>query len=215
MFKTNKSDLFGGSLLSKILGLSSLIFLIFTFITLMSRMETYDITSKEVVSSEIPWKIAILWFVLSGITGYIAYRLAGGRKNPTIWKDKDLYELLKYAALSGQARIGFHSLRDQSLLLVKLESIGIKKELSEDTRQFIRDKVVMDRRVFDICRDNMIIQMIHKGKEWFWDGYGKRKTVQYFHEAEIIFDLKSSIDYIFFEVLEGLKEVEGLEKKIE
>ena len=91
MFKTNKSDLFGRSLLSKILGLSSFIFLILTVITLMSRMETYDLTSKEVVSSEIPWKIAILWFVLSGITGYIAYRLAGGKKNPTIWKDKDLY----------------------------------------------------------------------------------------------------------------------------
>lgn len=52
--------------------------------------------------------------------------------------------------------------------------------------------------------------MIHDGKEWFWDGYGNKKTAQYFHEAEIIFDLKSSVDYIFPEVLEGFKYAENV-----
>jgi len=205
MFKTNGNNLFGGNWLSKSLFVLSLIFLCLTVITFMSKIQIYDPVSKEIISSETPWKIAILWLTLSFITAIIAYRLAGGKRNPTIWKGKDLYELIKHATLSGEAKIGFHSLRDQRLLLAKLESIGIKKRPSEDIRQFIRNKIVIDRRAFDICQDDTIIQMIHNGKEWFWDGYGHKKTAQYFHEAEIIFDIKSSADYMFLEVLEGLK----------
>ena len=212
MSKIDGSGLFGGNLWSKFLFFLSFIFLCLAGITLISKIQTYDPVSKEIVSSETLWRIAILWFILSFITGYIAYRLAGGRQNPTIWKDKDLYDLLKHTALSGKARIGFHTLRDQKLLLNKLESIGLRKGPSEDVRQFIRDKIVVNRRAFDICRDNIIIQMIHSGKEWFWDGYGNKRTAQYFHEAEIIFDFKSSVDYMFCEVLEDLKEAEGLEK---
>jgi hypothetical protein len=35
------------------------------------------------------------------------------------------------------------------------------------------------------------------------------RNVQNFHEAEILFDLDSSIDYMFSDVLEGLKSVEN------
>lgn len=191
------SDLYKGSSLSKAFGFISFVLLIFSVFQL--------ITSN--------WALGIFGIVLSIATAYIGYRFAGGRRNPAIWKGKDLYDLIKHVSMSGQAKIGFHSLRDQSLLLTKLESIGIKKKPFEDIRQFIRDKVIMDRRAFDICRDNIIIQMIHDGKEWFWDGYGNKKTAQYFHEAEIIFDLKSSVDYIFSEVLEGLK-TENSEKTL-
>lgn len=204
MSKANKNDLFGGSLWSKVLFILSFILLFLTVITLMSKIETYDPVSKEIVSSKTPWKIAILLFIISFVTSYIAYRLAGEKKNPAIWKGKDLYDLIKHVSMSGQAKIGFHSLRDQGLLLIKLESIGMKKKPVEDARQFIRDKVVMDRRAFDICRENIIIKMIYNGREWFWDGYGEKQTAQYFHKAEIIFDLNSSVNYIFSNVLEGL-----------
>lgn len=177
MPKINGSNLFGGNPWSKILGFLSFLFLCLAGITSISKIDTVDLVSKKIISSETPWKIAILWFAFSIVTGYISYHIAGGRRNPAIggarypiptgpddiasikrfsdWKEKDLYDLIKHVSTSGQAKIGFHSLRDQSLLLSKLESIGIKKKPSEETRQFIRDKIVMDRRAFDICRDNI------------------------------------------------------------
>lgn len=209
MAKSNGRDLFQGNKWSKFLFFLSFIFLCLSGVTLISKIETYVPVSKRIVSSETPWKIAILWFALSLVTGYIAYRLAEGRQNPTIWEGiwegKELYDLLKNAVMLGQAKIGFHSLRHQKLLLAKLKSIGIKKGVFEDTRQFIRDKIVTNPRAFDILRDHILIQMNHKGKVWFWDGCGNKKTAQYFHEAEIIFDLESSLDYMFAEVLEGLR----------
>jgi hypothetical protein len=205
----NSNDLHRGSFLSKAFGFISFVFLCLSGITLMSKIETYDPISKQIVSSETPWRMAILWFALSLIMSYIAYRFAGGRRNLVIWKDKDLYELLNYAATSGQAKIGFHAPRSQKQLLDKFDSVGIKMKSSGDIRQFIRDTVVMNRRAFDVLREDMCIQMIHKGEVWFWDGYGNRKDAQQFHNSEIIFDLSQSIDHIFTRVLEGLSEKEN------
>lgn len=174
--------------MSKAFGFASFVLLIFGVLQLIT----------------LNWILGVLGVVLSIVTAFIGYRLTGERRNPAIWRDKDLYDLLKHAALSGQARIGLHSLRDHKVLLDKLESIGIRKRPSENVRQFIREKVVRDRRAFDILRDDIIIQIIHNGKEWFWDGYGNKRTAQYFHKAEIIFDLKQSLYYIFSEVFEGL-----------
>ena len=81
MSKINGNNLFKGNRLSKFLFTLSFIFLCLAGITLISRIETYDLISKKIISSEIPWKIAILWFVLSLIAGYISYRLARGRQN--------------------------------------------------------------------------------------------------------------------------------------
>jgi len=50
--------------------------------------------------------------------------------------------------------------------------------------------------------------MIHEGKQFFWDGYGKQRDMQYFHEAEIIVDLKSAAYNMFRNVLEGLTQGE-------
>lgn len=151
------------------------------------------------------WKLGILAVIIALAMVFTSYRLAGGRRNPIIWEGEDLYDRLKHVYLSGDSKIGFHSLRDQKPLLDKIESIGIRKKPSEDIRQFIIEKCISNRKVFDILRDNIIIQMVHEGKEWYWDGYGNKTTAQYLYEAEIIFDLKPSVDYIFSEVLEGLK----------
>ena len=192
MTKADRNELhkmFGGSFLSRlflVLHLSLVFLSVFYFI-----------------AGE--WKLGIFTVCAALLVVYVAYRLTGGKQNPAIWEGKDLYNVLRYAADTRQAKIGFHSLRDQSLLLDKLESIGITKKPSQDTRQFIRDKIVDDHQVFDICRDDVIIQMIHNGKECFWDGYGNKTTAQFFHKAEIIFELKSSVDYAFYEVLEGLE----------
>jgi hypothetical protein len=157
-----------------------------------------------VLASKTPWKIASIFFFAGIITGYVSYRLDVGRRNPAIWKDKDIPSLLRHAALSGCAKIGFHSLRGQNSLLTQLESVGITKQPSEDIRDFLREKVVNDRKAFETLRGHIMIEMIHNGKQWFWDGHGNRKTAQFFHEAEIIVDLKSTADYMFSHVLEGL-----------
>jgi len=154
------------------------------------------------------WKFGLLFLGLAGVSIFFSYRLAGGRQNPIIWEDKSLYEVFRNAVDSGEAKIGFHSLRDQKSLLTNLESAGIKKSPFKDTRQFLRDKIADDPRAFQICQNNMIIQMIHEGKQFFWDGYGKQRDMQYFHEAEIIVDLKSAAYNMFRNVLEGLTQGE-------
>lgn len=151
------------------------------------------------------WKLGIPIIGIALLFAYLSYRLAGGRRNPAIWEEKDLYKILKYAIDTRQAKIGFHSIRDQLALLDKLESIGLPKKPTQNTRQFIRERIIDNHQAFDVCRDDIIIQMIHNGKEFFWDGYGKKTTAQFFHIAEIIFDLKSSVHYAFCEVLEGLE----------
>jgi len=127
-------------------------------------------------------------------------------------QSRDLYRALKDAVLSGKARIGFHRFRNQQVLLDKLSLIGIKKKFLQNTCNFIQEQIVANPQALDVLRGEICIQMIHKGREWFWDGYGNRKTAQYFHETEIIFDLESSAYSMFSEVLEGLKEDEGLER---
>jgi hypothetical protein len=107
------------------------------------------------------WKLGIIVAGFTILVAFTSYRLAGDKRNQAIWEGQDLYDLLKNASLSGKAKIGFHTLKNQNSLLNKLASIGINKKPMEDTRQFIRDKVVMNRQAFDICRDSIIIQMIH------------------------------------------------------
>lgn len=151
------------------------------------------------------WEFGLPTIVIALFLAYISYRSAGGKRNPDIWKGKDLYERLKYAAYITNAQIGFHSFRDQGQLLDKLGKIGIRKKTNEKTRQFIRDKIVDNRQAFNILREDVIIQMVHNNKELFWDGFGKKTSAQLFYKAEVIFNLKSSIDYAFYGVLEGLE----------
>jgi len=195
---------FGGSRLSKFLFFTSWLFLICLVLSFFWRIEDYDLQSKSIVSSRWAWESTVACAVAWLCTLYLSYRLAGGQRNPVIWEDKSLFEMLKNAFESGEAKIGFHSLRDQKNLLADLSSAGIKKGLFKDTRQFLREKITNDPHAFHICRDYIVFQMIHQGREMFWNGYGKQKNAQYFHEAEIIVDLKSSAYSIFRNVFEGL-----------
>lgn len=67
-------------------------------------------------------------------------------------------------------------------------------------------KITNDPHAFQICQDYITFEMVHESKQPFWDGYGKQRDAQYFHEAEIIVDLKSSVYSMFKNVLEGLSE---------
>lgn len=204
MSKTDDKDFYAGSLWSKVLGFLSCTLLILSGVFLISEVVTYNPISKETVSSRTPWEIVILLFVVGVVTAYVAYRFAGGSKNPAIWKDMSLYELLKYLVLSGQARVGLHRFRDQGLLLTHLESVGIQKGPAEDVGNFVRNKIIKDRKAFNILQKDIVIKMIHNGEERFWDGYGKKQPAQFFIKAEIILDVRSEAHYMLSEVLEGL-----------
>lgn len=151
------------------------------------------------------WSIGIFSLIAALIAFCISYCLVGGRTDPEIWKNKSLFDLLRHATLTGEAIMGFHSPRDQKEILVSLASIGIRVKSSENARKFIRDNLISNCQAFYVLRDYIIIQTIHNDKECFWDGYGNKSDVQFFHKAEIIFDLKPTAYYMFSKVLKDLE----------
>lgn len=151
------------------------------------------------------WELGLFIIVMATLIAYLSYRLAGGKQNPIIWEDKDLYILLRDALSTGKAKIGFHSFRDQKILLNKIEEIGMINRSHITNRHFIRDIILKNQKAFDVLRDDIIIQMIHNGKQKCWDGYGHKKDLQYFHKAEIIIDVESRANYMFLNVLDGLR----------
>jgi hypothetical protein len=194
---------FGTSRLSKLLFVLSWFILLCLLLSAFWRIQDYD-KDGTLVSARWPWELTLVCFILWLCTLYLSYRLAGGRRNPVIWKNKSLFQVLKNACHCGEARIGFHSFRNQKNLLAQLSSIGIKKPPSKMVRQFLTEKIVEDPRAFEICQRWIVFEMIHQGREMFWDGYGNQKDRDHFHVAEIIVDLKSSGSHRFKNLLKGL-----------
>lgn len=167
--------LYQGSRASKFLGGVSFVLLLFGIAVLLGGH----------------WFLTVACVVASTAAAFVSYRLSGGRQNPQIYADLDLFRLIGYAVQSGNARIGFHSLRTQDGIASALQSVGFPLS-TKDIRQEIRRLIVKDRRAFDACRDLMVIQTVHGGREHFWNGFGELKPVQWFNEAEIIIDIQSS-----------------------
>ena len=137
------------------------------------------------------WVLAIIFFVVAIIIAIISYKISGGAENPEIYEEKDIFDLIKYAVKSSNARVGFHSLRSQKEILTRLQNGGILVSESSDVRKQIRKLIVTDRTTFELCRDLIVIQTLYKVHEYFWDGYGNPKTVNWFNQAEIIIDIQS------------------------
>jgi len=121
--------------------------------------------------------------------------------------EKDIYDLIRDMMSSGEIKIGFHRFRNQIPLLNRLRSIGIKKRFYENTRQFVRRKITDSRSAFDVCRDLIIVQTIHSGREHFWDGHGNIRPRRDWHEADIIINVSPSIGSIFIDTF-GASELE-------
>lgn len=147
------------------------------------------------------WVLTIACVAMSTAAAFLSYKLSGGRENPQLYANLDLFGLVAHAAHSGSARIGFHSLRSQDEIVSRMEAVGLALS-SEDRRQHIRTLIVKDRRAFNSCRDLMVIQTVHGGREHFWDGFGNRKPLRFFHEAEIIIDINSTTQALINRLLE-------------
>lgn len=115
-----------------------------------------------------------------------------------------LYVAFRQAVDSNGVQIGFHRSRDQLGVLTNLSSLGFKKPWFGDARAFLRRVLHEHPSAFDACRNEMVIQMNHRGEVWFWDGFGQRQTVESFWKAEIILDFSSSMAPHLKGLLQGL-----------
>lgn len=185
--------LYQGSQTSKFLGGISFLFLIFCGLMLLGGH----------------WLLAVIFVTVSVVTAFAGYKLSGGRKNPVLYSDLDLFGLIGYAMRSANAKIGFHSLRSQEKVINTLEHAGFPVSSAQDVRQEIRNVIAKDRRAFETCRGMIVIQCIHGGREHFWDGYGHRKTTRWFHQAEIIIDIQSSVQALIARLMELTQQSEG------
>ncbi len=55
------------------------------------------------------WKFGLLFLGLAGLSIFFSYRLAGGRQNPIIWKDKSQHEEMCPVICFGQFSLLFGS----------------------------------------------------------------------------------------------------------
>jgi hypothetical protein len=82
-------DLLGGSRLSKFLFLLSWFIRLCLPLSLFGRIDDYDPQTGTVVSSRWAWEGTVACAIGWMCTAFLSYRLAGGRGNPGIWKDKN------------------------------------------------------------------------------------------------------------------------------
>ena len=115
-----------------------------------------------------------------------------------------LHKALRLACQLNLCNIDFRRAGFQKVLLVKLASVGLHKGFFASARQFIRDSIAKDYRAVDACKDNMVIEMIHEGTAWSWDGYGHKVDRQFVLNAELILHVDESAKKYFFGLLEGL-----------
>lgn len=90
--------------------------------------------------------------------------------------------------------IGFHSLRDQAILLERLKRVGIKKGFFSNKRQFLRDRITQDMSAFYSVLDLICIHGIHNGRELFWDALGNDADPQCHLHSEIQYDLSLNVE---------------------
>jgi uncharacterized membrane protein YhdT len=82
-------DVFGGSRLSGFLGFLSWFILLWLLLSLFYRVEDIDPRTGIAVSSRWAWEGTVACTIGWICTSYLSYRLAGGRRNPAISKDKN------------------------------------------------------------------------------------------------------------------------------
>ena len=116
-----------------------------------------------------------------------------------------LFDAINSSSKKDLLKIGLHRFRDHKNVLQALKNIGYKKPFFKDVRQFIRNTVTNNEEAFNELRDIICIEANHKGKVWFWNGYGGICNGQQFHRSEIIYDLGRNTE-LFIGLLQGLED---------
>jgi len=168
-------SLYQGSRASKVLGGVSLVFLLFGLGALIGGH----------------WFLAIICVLLAIGSAFSGYKLSGAAENPALYADLDLFAFVSYAVRSANARIGFHSMRNQEKVAAALRAAGFSLK-ANDIRSQVRKLVTTDTNAFDVCRHLMAIQTVHGGRQHIWNGFGDPQPAQWFLQAEIIIDVRST-----------------------
>ena len=112
-----------------------------------------------------------------------------------------IHACLLQEATSGHVQVGFHRMRDQSLLLQRLGRIGIKKGFLRNRRQFLRNRVTKNISAFRAVADLVCIHVVYDGRERFWNALGTECDVQLHLRSEILYEVSHCMP-IFLSILE-------------
>ena len=111
-----------------------------------------------------------------------------------------IHGFLLDGALNGTVSIGFHRTRDQHVLFHRLATIGIRKSLFRNGRQFLRDKITRNRSAFRAVLDLVCVHGIHDGRERFWNALGAELDAKWHLQSEMQYELSMSAG-LFAELL--------------
>lgn len=98
-----------------------------------------------------------------------------------------VHSFLQREASLGRVQVGFHQLRDQSVLFRRLALIGLTKGFFANGRQFLRDTITTKLSAFRAVADLVCIHGVYEGRERFWDGLGAESDAQYYTRSEVMF----------------------------
>jgi len=101
----------------------------------------------------------------------------------------DIQSFLLKAAASGRVRVGFHSMRDQSVLYQRLRQIGMKKGIFANGRQFLRNRITKQLPAFRAVNDLICVHGVHDGRERFWNGLGAEGDSQLYLQSEVLYEI--------------------------
>ena len=98
---------------------------------------------------------------------------------------------LAQEAEAGTVKIGFHQMRDQSVLFERLRQNGIRKPIFANRRQFLRDVITCDPAAFQTVVDLICIHSVRQGREVFWDAGGEEAAPQLWLESEVMYRIET------------------------
>jgi hypothetical protein len=107
----------------------------------------------------------------------------------TLRKVAVVHSFLSAEAAAGRARIGFHRLRDQAVLVDRLAEVGFRKGLFASRRQFLRDKVMRSFPAYRAVIDMVCVHGVLDRRERFWTGFGENGDGQLHLRSEVLVDV--------------------------
>lgn len=118
-----------------------------------------------------------------------------------------IHEFLMKGFADGTVFIGFHRMRNQKILLKRLSSLGMRKGLFKNGRNFLRDRISRNVLAYRCVVDQICIHGVdlESGEERFWNSLGAEQGPQSHLQSEVLFDLSDNTRR-FARLIEGLEQ---------
>jgi hypothetical protein len=105
-----------------------------------------------------------------------------------------IHEFLLKGAREDTILIDFHGMRDQNILFRRLSTVGFRKSILKNRRQFLRDKITRDISAFRSVSDLICIHGVAGGRERFWNALGAECSAELHLQSEILYDLSTETE---------------------